>query len=145
MKTKIITAVILLILCLFVPTTSGSSGVEDPFCVSWEEINPYVYSDEYQFKMALGNRESRNCYTVVNRWGYLGRWQFSMVTLRSLGYTGSRTSFLNSPDSQDYYFRKLIYANKRTLQPYINTFDGETLDTLFITESGILAAALLPR
>ena len=43
------------------------------------------------FKEALGFKESRGSYTVVNRFGYMGKYQFSKNTLKMIGIYNSST------------------------------------------------------
>lgn len=50
------------------------------------------------FLDALGYQESGNRYWVINRYGYMGRYQFGRDTLRGLGYNVTRKEFLNSPE-----------------------------------------------
>jgi len=38
------------------------------------------------FLNAIGHRESSNRYDVVNKWGYMGKYQFGRKTLKNLGY-----------------------------------------------------------
>ena len=136
---------IALILMLGVlPVSIGTaSTVEDPFCLPIKYTNEIEYSDYELFSFALGWRESNNDYRVINRWGYLGKYQFSPVTLRVLGYQGTKQQFLNSPELQELYFKKLLISNKKVLKNYIKMFEGQEIDGIVVTESGILAAAHL--
>ena len=56
--------------------------------------------DHYAFLDAIGHQESGNRYTIVNRFGYMGRYQFGKSTLRTLKIKVSREAFLSSPDLQ---------------------------------------------
>jgi peptidoglycan hydrolase CwlO-like protein len=51
------------------------------------------------FLHSLGEYESNNDYTKVNKWGYLGKYQFSKRTLRGLGYKVKPEVFLNNPQN----------------------------------------------
>lgn len=95
------------------------------------------------FLNAIGMRESSNRYDVVNKWGYMGKYQFGRKTLKSLGYDVTRKEFLNSPILQERAMLDLLNHNKKILQKYINYWEGKKIYGTTITESGILAAAHL--
>lgn len=96
-----------------------------------------------KFLNAIGHRESTNRYDVVNPWGYMGRYQFGKSTLKGLGYDVSKKEFLSNPELQEEAMMALLNHNKEKLQKYIDVFDGKTINGIYITESGILAAAHL--
>tara|TARA_Y100000592_G_scaffold97345_1_gene167895 strand:+ start:412 stop:939 length:528 start_codon:yes stop_codon:yes gene_type:complete len=91
----------------------------------------------------LGHRESGNRYNVVNEFGYMGKYQFGKSTLRTLKIKVTKEAFLNSPDLQEYAMQQNLLYNKKRLQKYIDKFEGQTINGILITESGILAAAHL--
>ena len=91
----------------------------------------------------LGHRESGNRYNVVNQFGYMGKYQFGKSTLKTLKIKVTRDAFLNSPDLQEYAMQQKLLYNKKKLQKYIDKFEGQELNGILITESGILAAAHL--
>lgn len=94
------------------------------------------------FSYDLGFIESSGNYRAVNRLGYLGKYQFGRSTLNWVGiYNTSR--FLNSPMLQEKAFKALISKNKWVLRDYINKFNGQSINGVKITESGLLAAAHL--
>lgn len=95
------------------------------------------------FLNAIGFKESGNKYNIVNRFGYMGRYQFGKRTLRGLGFKLSREEFLNSPEVQELAMYKLLQTNKKYLQKYIDEYDGEIVHGVLVTESGLLAAAHL--
>jgi len=95
------------------------------------------------FLDAIGHQESGNRYDVVNQFGYMGRYQFGKSTLRTLKIRVSKEAFLNSPDLQDYAMLQLLCYNKKKLQKYIDEYDGEVVNGILVTESGLLAAAHL--
>ena len=90
-----------------------------------------------------GYSESSNRYDIVSRYGYLGKYQFSMSTLRGIGYDISRKEFLSNPIIQDEAMVDLMKYNKEILQKYIDKWDGKVYKGVMVTESGILAAAHL--
>ena len=108
-----------------------------------DSIKQYHNFELEQFLHAIGHRESTNRYDVVNPWGYMGRYQFGKSTLKGLGYDVSRKEFLSNPELQEEAMLSLLKHNKDKLQKYIDVFDGKTINGIYITESGILAAAHL--
>lgn len=95
------------------------------------------------FLSAIGFRESGNRYDITNTFGYMGKYQFGKSTLKGLGYKVSKKEFLNNPDLQEEAMLSLLNHNKEKLQKYIDVYDGKTVNGIYITESGILAAAHL--
>jgi hypothetical protein len=73
----------------------------------------------------------------------MGRYQFGKSTLKGLGYDVSKNEFLSNPELQEEAMLSLLKHNKEKLQKYIDVFDGKTINGIYITESGILAAAHL--
>tara|TARA_X000001316_G_scaffold3035_2_gene544 strand:+ start:93 stop:674 length:582 start_codon:yes stop_codon:yes gene_type:complete len=100
-------------------------------------------SDMELFLHSIGERESSNRYDVVNSYGYMGKYQFGKATLRGLGYRVTQEEFLNSPDLQEKAMLDLLQHNKNKLSKYIEKYDCSFLNGIYITESGILAAAHL--
>ena len=94
------------------------------------------------FKEALAHKESQGKYGKINTLGYMGKYQFGIETLKSIGVKDS-IGFMNNPRLQEKAFVALLSKNKYELQEYINYFDGKVVDGVKITESGILAAAHL--
>jgi len=95
------------------------------------------------FLNAIGHYESSNRYDIVNRFGYMGKYQFGRKTLKNLGYDVSKQEFLNSPYLQEKAMLDLLSHNKKILENYIEYWDGKKINGKVITESGILAAAHL--
>lgn len=104
---------------------------------SFEELELQRFLDDMAFA------ESSNRYNIVSRYGYLGKYQFSLRTLRGIGYDISKKEFLENPMIQDEAMISLMKYNKKTLQKYIDRWDGVIYNGIEITESGILAAAHL--
>lgn len=94
------------------------------------------------YKEAIAHKESQGKYKKVNTLGYLGKYQFGVETLKSIGIHDS-VGFLNNPKLQERAFIALLSKNKYELKKYIKDFEGEVIDGVKITESGILAAAHL--
>ena len=95
------------------------------------------------FLTAVGFRESGNRYHITNKWGYMGKYQFGKSTLKGLGFKVTKKEFLSNPQLQEEAMMALLLHNKEKLQKYIDIFDGQTINGMIITESGILAAAHL--
>jgi|TARA_S200002703_G_scaffold68578_1_gene59551 hypothetical protein len=99
--------------------------------------------DHKAFLNAMGMRESTNNYLAVNKFGYLGKYQFGVSTLKSLNIKTTKEEFLNNPELQEYAMQELLLDNKKRLKKYIKNYEGKTVHGVYITESGILAAAHL--
>lgn len=99
--------------------------------------------DHEAYLEALGNFESGNSYTKVNRFGYMGRYQFGKATLKAIGINVSRKTFLNSPDLQEEAMQRLMLSNYKTLKRYIKKYQGKVHHGVLVTKSGVLAAAHL--
>ena len=115
--------------------------IDTPSLITTEIIIPG--NKHIDFLDAIGFKESGNRYDIVNRYGYMGRYQFGKRTLRGLGFKESRQEFLNSPITQELAMYALLKQNKRSLRKYIEKYDGEIVHGVLVTESGLLAAAHL--
>jgi hypothetical protein len=97
-----------------------------------------------KFLDEIGFRESSNNYKAVNQFGYLGKYQFGRKTLNSIGFEDvSNYEFLSNPEIQEEAMLTLLQKNKHTLRREIKKYVGDTINGIYITESGILAAAHL--
>lgn len=94
------------------------------------------------YKEAIAFKESQCKYSKINTFGYLGKYQFSAETLKSLGIHDS-VAFLRNPKLQEKAFVALLEKNKWELKDEIQKYSGTVVGGVFITESGILAAAHL--
>ena len=103
---------------------------------------PFIGRFFIGYKEAIAFKESQGKYKKINTLGYLGKYQFGMETLKTIGITDS-LRFINSPRLQEKAFVALLSKNKWELKDYIQKFDGKIVDGVKITESGILAAAHL--
>ena len=96
------------------------------------------------FLNAVGYRESTNNYKAVNQFGYLGKYQFGRKTLNAIGLDSvSNREFLANPNIQEEAMSILLKKNRHTLRREIRKYVGDTVNGIYITESGILAAAHL--
>lgn len=94
------------------------------------------------FKEALGFKESRGNYHIVNDYGYMGKYQFSRATLRMMGFKDT-DNFLYDTRQQEAAFMAYTSLNKWVLRKDIKRYAGKTIGGVKVTESGILAAAHL--
>ena len=108
-----------------------------------ERIRQYHEEELNRFLTDIGFRESGNRYDITNSWGYMGKYQFGKSTLKGLGFEVTRKEFLNNPQLQEEAMMALLLHNKEKLQTYIDLYDGETINGMYVSESGILAAAHL--
>ena len=100
--------------------------------------------DHNKFLDDKGFRESSNNYKAVNQFGYLGKYQFGRKTLNSLGFENvSNREFLENISIQEEAMYALLNHNKKILRRQIQKYHGQTIHGIYITESGILAAAHL--
>jgi len=120
------------------PSLFGLSSSND-----FHYVNYVILGKSYiGFKEALAFKESRGRYSVINKLGYLGKYQFGLSTLSLLGVNDS-DYFLSSPELQEKVFLANLKRNKWVLRREILRFSGKIINGIFITESGILAAAHL--
>jgi len=103
-----------------------------------------VIKSHNKFLDDIGFRESSNNYKAVNQFGYLGKYQFGRKTLNAIGFEEiSNYEFLSNPEIQEEAMLVLLQKNRHTLRREIKKYVGETINGIYITESGILAAAHL--
>ncbi len=94
------------------------------------------------FKEAIAFKESQGKYKKINTLGYMGKYQFGVETLKTIGIKDS-LAFLNSPRLQEKAFVALLSKNKSLLKDEIEHYSGKIVSGVKVTESGILAAAHL--
>lgn len=80
-------------------------------------------------------------YQTVNRFGMMGRYQFSYETMRAVGINVSRTEFLENEELQDTAMARLMERNELELQDMIRRFEGRTVKGMRITRASIIAGA----
>lgn len=80
-------------------------------------------------------------YQTVNKYGMMGRYQFSPSTVRVLGYNVSKSEFLRNKELQDSVMVAYMHANERTLQHLIHRYEGKVVKGIKITRASILAGA----
>lgn len=94
------------------------------------------------FKEALGFKESQGDYSTINRFGYLGKYQFAATTLSLIGINNP-DRFMKDSKLQEKAFTAHTSRNKWILRKDIKRFSGRYIAGVKVTESGILAAAHL--
>lgn len=102
----------------------------------------YLKNDFNGFKELLGFKESGGRYYCVNKYGYMGKYQFNLNTLKMFKIKNAER-FLNDPELQEKVFLLNVKRNKWILRKDINSFVGSIINGSLVTESGILAAAHL--
>jgi len=103
-----------------------------------------IVKDHNKFLEDIGFRESSGNYHAVNQYGYLGKYQFGRKTLNALGYDEvTNREFLENHSLQEEAMYALLIHNKKILRRQIEKYHGETIHGIYITESGLLAAAHL--
>ena len=105
-------------------------------------VYPVLKKNYLGFKEAVGFKESRGDYKVINQFGYLGKYQFGKGTLALIGIYDSQ-EFLNNPELQEAAFYANASRNKWILRREIKKYSGKKMNDVLVTESGILAAAHL--
>ena len=133
-----------MVMLMIAPTLVAPTSYEQPKIIEISEpVEIVIIKDMDLFLHDLGHRESGNRYDVVNQFGYMGKYQFGKSTLRTLKIKVTKDAFLNSPDLQEYAMQQNLLYNRNKLKKYIDEFDGQEVNGILITESGILAAAHL--
>jgi len=89
--------------------------------------------------------ESRGNYSVTNQFGYLGKYQFGIKTLKGLGYTNKEIkTFINNKELQEEAMLKLIDHNMRILKKYgLMKYVGYNVNGVNVTVEGMLAGSHL--
>jgi hypothetical protein len=100
------------------------------------------------FKQHLGLIESNNRYQIINRKGYMGKYQFGAETLDFLGYHGITPETFKAnpgifpPSMQEQALKDLIRFNEKALSKYKH-YIGTVINGVRITKAGLMAAAHL--
>lgn len=94
------------------------------------------------FKEAIAFKESQGIYDIINRYGYIGKYQFAPTSLNAIGITDIE-EFRRNSKLQEEAFLAYTARNKWLLRNYICKYEGKVIDGVEITESGVLAAAHL--
>ena len=103
---------------------------------------PFTVRDFVGFKNFLGFFESGSNYNKVNRFGYLGKYQFGKGTLKMYG-ARNLSEYKGNPELQEKVFLMNVMRNKWILRREISWYSNRYLNGTYISESGIIAAAHL--
>ena len=106
----------------------------------------YYLSEKYIKLLAF--HESRNVVDTVNKFGYIGLFQFGQIAINHLKLGFSVEEFRKNPDifpksQQIVSLKKYTHYNKKVLRSYIAKYKNTYYKGVYITEHGILAAAHL--
>lgn len=102
-----------------------------------------------KFLFQLSLRESSHKWDVINTLGYMGKYQFGKAALSTIGYSHvtvckfKKNPLIFSEQDQDTAIRTLIEYNVEYLDYYIAMYEHSTINGIYITKSGIIAAAHL--
>ena len=145
MKINVTLRVICVLVVLLV--LSGVNNKQEQIDISEVSI-PIVEEDEsdsrkdlLRFLEAIARFESNDRYDVVNPYGFLGRYQFSPMTIRHLGYDILNEDFLRNKRLQDEIMLAYMRENYISLRPYIEQYNNTNYKGIYITTSSILAGA----
>lgn len=148
--TVTLSAITVYLIMAFVPRLEKN----EPVTVLRTKITPELISSKIEpitidlkghdaFLSKLGNFESGNDYKKVNRYGYMGKYQFGEQALEQVNIEVPKQIFLNSPELQEIAMQRLLEFNDDTLEKYISKYEGKKLHGVLVTRSGVLAAAHL--
>ena len=145
MKINVTLRVICVLVVLLV--LDGVNNKQEQIDIS-EVSMPVVEEDEsdsrkdlLRFLEAIAHFESNNRYDVVNPYGFLGRYQFSPITIRHIGYDILNEDFLRNKRLQDEVMLAYMRENYISLRPYIEQYNNTNYKGIYITTSSILAGA----
>jgi len=130
--------------------------------VKQEIVKPEVIETKFVFNIpkkkshqaflrSMGFRESTNRYDTINKYGYLGKYQFSERTLKGLGINTEPQLFLKDRDLQEYAMHKYLKLNRKILSNIINRYNDTILyinereipDTLILVTHELINDTLL--
>lgn len=157
---KLITLLILLV--AFTATTSTSTRLIEftqadderslerfKYRIELAEMKKMYAKGLEGFLEHLAKRESSNNPTIVNTYGYIGKYQFGRAALKEVGCDSvTVTKFIKDPsvfpeEVQDEAVVKLMKINRERIGKLVDTYKGKTINGVEITEAGLLAAAHL--
>ena len=103
---------------------------------------PFTVKDYVGFKNFLGFFESGSNYNKVNRFGYMGKYQFGKETLKMYGVQ-NLLDYKSNPALQEEVFLMNVMRNKWILRREISWYSDRYLNGIYVSQSGIIAAAHL--
>jgi len=114
-----------------------------------EELDSCKTGNYKSFLDKLAFRESSNNWKSINKYGYIGKYQFGPIAFKDVGMKPIDTAkFHSNPNiftecAQDSVVNILINHNKKYLRRYIPTYSDTVVHGINITESGLIGAAHL--
>ncbi len=97
-----------------------------------------------EFLYDLGQFESRGNYNPSGNENYWGKYQIGRMALDAIGFDKiTKEEFIKDTLLQEVSIRRLMTLNKKSLSAHIGKWEGKTLNNIYITQSGLLAAAHL--
>jgi hypothetical protein len=114
-----------------------------------KRLKQYYNSEFKAYAKKLSRVESRDEWKIINRYGYMGLFQFGHPALQCIGLGHIDSSkFRANPDifpiELQYKALKLhLKINERILRKDIYNYQGKTINGILITKSGLLASAHL--
>lgn len=146
-KATLIALTLFYVLNVFAPEISErkKEDLED----SHRDLEDRLYREQElnSFLTALGASESGGDYTEWNEIMCIGKYQFSYATRKSVGYghIKSHEFILRpeiwSPEDQEIAIRRLVASNLLRLAETISEHEGDLINGIEISKSGILAGA----
>ena len=107
--------------------------------------NSSVYSNPTpveQFMDRIAEIETEgDGYHIVNKYGMMGRYQFSPQAIKAVGLRVTRQQFLRNRELQDTAMVRLMKHNEQELSYYIQRYTGRTVKGIRINRASILAGA----
>ena len=146
MKTILITILILLPLRLFAPVFAESNIKTN---LTKTKFNIYHESEFNDYAKKLAYCESRNTWKIINRFGYMGLFQFGKSALKSIGIDSINAKRFKANPSifpielQYLALKRHLSINELILKKYIKKYQYTRVKGILITKSGILASAHL--
>ena len=123
----------------------------------FEALNGYTAEARLYFEK-LGQRESGGNYSIVNEFGYMGKYQMGKTALTEIGFykDGNYTAtanmlgvysdedFLNTPLAQEVaiqYYTKRVWGYMQTYE--CDKYIGKSVNGVVVTQAGLIAGAHL--
>ena len=112
-------------------------------------VRPHVRGDVQAFMNAIGHAESGHRVDIVNQNNCMGIYQVCQSTFRFLKEQNiidssvTREQFLTDKTIQDVAMVALMRYNYKQLRPLIRMYSGKWHNGIYVTTSGLLAAAHL--
>lgn len=121
-------------------TTTTKFSLNDALGI---KATPRYQGSMRKFLDAMARSESNNISDTVNALGMMGKYQFSVSTLKRLGLNIDRETFLQNEALQDSAMMINLKYNFEHLYPIIRTYNRRWVNGVYVTTSGILAGAHL--